>query len=479
MHTISKEVLIKKYVESLEDRCASAFIGAGLSYNASGLDWNGLVKPYIQQLEENTDDPILGLQYFVTQKNIDKNELKKEIAKKFSNLKYDYRHILLSKLPIRNYWMTNFDALIEDALTDNNEARDIMNSNDSFISAAERRDNIVYKLHGDINSPESIVILKDDYNEYNKTHNHFVTALKNEFATNTMLFLGYALGDPDILNILNELNLDSDTKVTHYIILKKSQQAKKQQYWIDELHKEGIITCLIDEYDEVEEILQGIYQLYMARKVFISGSSCGDYGKFTKDEAHQMLYKLGYDLINDFKDQDVSIISGYGLGVGPDIIEGAAEAVATNNLDFGKRVLIYPFPKMYYSIPSEDRTPELEDHFKNYRNKMIDKCGVAFFLFGNKIDKNGNIVNADGLKTEFEIAHQQGKYVFPIGSTGWAAKELADKVLSNYSLYNNTSKEVEKLFLELNLPEITADEIVDKIIQIIDLLAYRVSDSDS
>ena len=77
------------------------------------------------------------------------------------------------------------------------------------------------------------------------------------------------------------------------------------------------------------------------------------------------------------------------------------------------------------------------------------------------------------------LAHQQGKYVFPIGSTGWAAKELADKVLSNYSLYNNTSKEVEKLFLELNLPEITADEIVDKIIQIIDLLAYRVSDSDS
>ncbi len=474
MPTITKEELIKKYVESLEDRSASAFIGAGLSYDASGLDWNGLVAPYIQQLEENTDDPILGLQYFVTQKNIDKNELKKEIAQKFSNLKYDYRHIILSKLPIRNYWTTNFDVLIEDALTDIHESRDIMNSNDSFISAAERRDNIVYKLHGDINSPESIIILKDDYKAYNKTHNHFVTALKNEFATNSMLFLGYALGDPDIKNILTELNLDSATKVTHYIVLKKSESAKKQKYWIDELYKEGIITCLIDKYDEVGEILQGIYQLYMARKVFISGSSGGDYGKFTPDEAHIMLYKLGYDLINDFKDQDVSIVSGYGLGVGPNILEGAAEAVATNNLDFGKRVLIYPFPKMYYSIPSEERSPELEEHFKNYRDKMIDKCGVAFFLFGNKKDRNGNTVIADGLMKEFEIAHQQGKYVFPIGSTGWAAKELADKVLSNYSLYNKTSKEVEKLYFELNLPDISAEEIVEKIIQIIDLLAYRL-----
>ena len=474
MNTIAKDVLIKKYVESLEERRASVFVGAGLSYKASGLDWKGLVDPYIQQLEENTEDLILGLQYFITQKNINKNDFKKEIAKKFLNLKYDDRHIILSKLPIRNYWTTNFDTLIENALTAICEARDIMNSNDSFISAAERRDNVVYKLHGDINSPESIIILHDDYKAYKKTHNHFVTALRNEFATNSMLFLGYNLGDPDILNILNELNLDNATRVTHYLVLKKAESEKRQKYWIDELYKEGIITCLIDEYDEVEEILRGIYKLYMARKVFISGSSCGDYGKFTSDDAHQMLYKLGYDLINEFKEQDVSIVSGYGLGVGPNLVEGAAEAIATNDLDFGKRVLIYPFPKMYYSIPSEERSPELEEHFKSYRDKMLNKCGVAFFLFGNKKDKHENTIVADGVKKEFEIAVQQGKYVFPVGPTGWAAKELADEVLSNYSLYNKTSKEVEKLYLELNLPEITADEIVDKIIEIIDLLAYRV-----
>ena len=211
----------------------------------------------------------------------------------------------------------------------------------------------------------------------------------------------------------------------------------------------------------------------MARKIFISGSSCGEYGKFTENEAHDLLYRLGYKLIERFKDQDVNLISGYGLGVGPNIVEGAAEAVANNDLDFGKKILIYPFPKTYYCIHSEDRSPKLEEHFKHYREKMIEKCGIAFFLFGNKRDKAGNTIVADGVVKEFEIARKQGKYVFPIGSTGGAAKILADKVLANYASYNKTSLDVERLYYELNLSKITADEIIEKICAIIDLIAYR------
>lgn len=194
---------------------------------------------------------------------------------------------------------------------------------------------------------------------------------------------------------------------------------------------------------------------------------------FAINEAHDLLYRLGYKLIERFKDQDVNLISGYGLGVGPNIVEGAAEAVANNDLDFGKKILIYPFPKTYYCIHSEDRSPKLEEHFKHYREKMIEKCGIAFFLFGNKRDKAGNIIVADGVVKEFEIAHKQGKYVFPIGSTGGAAKILADKVLANYASYNKTSLDVERLYYELNLSKITADEIIEKICAIIDLIAYR------
>ena len=462
---IEKTDLVNHIVNCLEDKSLSVFLGSGMSRDASGLDWKTLVEPYISLLPGNDTDLIKGLQYYVTQNDINVLSFKSEIAKKFLGLKYDIRHEILARLPIRNYWTTNFDTLIEDALKNTRERRDVMTTNDSFISAEERRDNVVYKLHGDINTPQDIVILQDDYKAYPKSHCNFKTALENELATNSMLFLGYSFNDPDINNIIDILNLNGASPQTHLLILKKEDIDKElaQKYWIDEQEKRGIITCLIDEYTEIEEILKRVYKKYMARKIFISGSSCGNYGKFSYVEAQDLLYRLGYTLIDDFKEQDINVISGYGLGVGPQLIEGAAEAVANNDLDFGKKILIYPFPKMYYSINSEDRPQELEDHFLHYREKMINKCGIAFFLFGNKRDKDGNPIIADGVIKEFDIAHRQGKYVFPI----------AERVLANYEDYNNTSPDVKKLYLELNLPDITADEIIEKVCEIVDRLAYK------
>lgn len=472
---IEKTDLVNHIVNCLEDKSLSVFLGSGMSRDASGLDWKTLVEPYISLLPGNDTDLIKGLQYYITQKRINVNNFKEEIAKKFTGLKYDIRHVILSKLPIRNYWTTNFDALIEDALKDAKEQRDVMVTNDSFITAEERRDNVVYKLHGDVNEPQGIVILQDDFDSYETTHCNYTIALGNELVTNSMLFIGYSMSDPDINNILRVLKFRDAVTQTHFFILKRESKDKEQsqKYWIAELEKKGIITCLIDDYTEIEEILKRVYIKYMARKIFVSGSSCGDYGRFKEPEAHQLLNKLGYKLINDFKYQDINLISGYGLGVGPQLIEGAAEAVANNDLDFGKKILIYPFPKAYYGIYSEDRTPELEEHFLHYREKMIDKCGVAFFLFGNKIDKDGNPTIADGVIKEFDIAHKQGKYVFPIGSTGGASKVLADRVLANYEEYNNTSLDVKKLYFELNLPDITSDEIIEKVCEIVDRLAYR------
>lgn len=472
---MKKTDAVNYIVNCLEHKSLSIFLGSGMSYNACGLDWKTLVDPYISRLPGNDPNQIKGLQYYITQNNVDPIEFKKEIAKKFTDLKFDVRHEILAKLPVRNYWTTNFDTLIEDALKYTREKRDVMTTNDSFITADERRDNVVYKLHGDVNAPQGIVILQDDYDRYEESHRNYMIALGNELATNNMLFLGYSFNDPDIKNIFRLLKLKSSATQTHLLILKKEINEKElaQKYWVDELTKKGIITCLIDKYTEIDEILERVYKKYMARKIFISGSSCGYYGKFSDVEAQDLLYRLGYKLIDDFKDQDINIISGYGLGVGIHLIEGAAEAVANDDLDFGKKILIYPFPKMYYNVDSKDRPTELEDHFRHYREKMIDKCGIAFFLFGNKKDKNGNVIIADGVIKEFEIAHKQGKYIFPIGSTGGAAKVLADKVLTNYMDYNKTSPEVEKLYYELNIPDISAEDIIEKICAIVDLIGYR------
>ena len=223
---MKKVHLINHLVNCLENKSLSVFLGSGMSFDACGLDWKTLVNPYILQLQGNDDDPIRGLQYYVTQNKINVSDFKKEIALKFLGLKYDLRHELLAKLPIRNYWTTNFDTLIEDALKTTCEQRDVMKTNDSFITAEERRDNVVYKLHGDANEPYGIVILQDDYDDYPKTHCNFITALENELTTNSMLFLGYSFNDPDIKNIINKLKLKTPSLQTHLFVLKRESKEK-------------------------------------------------------------------------------------------------------------------------------------------------------------------------------------------------------------------------------------------------------------
>ena len=190
MSSIDKKDLINEIVHRLEEKTLSVFLGAGMSYDACCLDWTTLIKPYAEQLDTEVKDPIDALQYYQTSKGVEPVALKKEISDNFLGLKGDIRHQILSKLPIRNYWTTNFDTIMEDSITEVNFKRDIINNNDAFITAQERRDNVVYKLHGDVNTPKDVVILRDDYDNYPNTHSHFITALTNEFATNSMLFLG-------------------------------------------------------------------------------------------------------------------------------------------------------------------------------------------------------------------------------------------------------------------------------------------------
>jgi Sir2- and TIR-associating SLOG family len=83
-------------------------------------------------------------------------------------------------------------------------------------------------------------------------------------------------------------------------------------------------------------------------------------------------------------------------------------------------LVLRPFPQ------TGDPT-QLATMWREYRQEIISHAGIALFLFGNK-NVDGVAVVADGLFDEFEIARTQGAAVIPVGATGSAAKELADKV---------------------------------------------------
>lgn len=476
---IAKDVLIREYVKSLRNKNASVFIGSGISSPVFNKCWEELILPYATKIGLSKET--MGNDYpFIAQSYIncgnDDMGFRNEICAVFESLETTDVHSILAELPIRNYWTTNYDKLLENALSNKNKHFDLIYNNDSFISLDDKRDHIVYKCHGDCKYPNSIIITQKDYENFKIKAFNFTHALYNELASSSVLFLGYSFHDPDINNILSTLSAINKVTQNHFLITKKNTDEKLQQeLWIKNLERYGIFTVLIDNYNEVELIVKEIKKRYMAYNILISGSA-NEYTQYLNEEdAKKFIYKLGYELVKyDCACSNVGhglkIINGNGFGVGPYLYEGIAEATATYDLDMADYLLMYPFPKTYYEKYEKDKPNE--EKYYAYREKMISKCGAVFFIFGNKIDANG-LSNAAGVRKEFDIAVKNGKYVYPIGATGYMAKELAEIVLADFKKYNGDMPNIEKTLRRLNDKNISFYEIISGVLQIVDAISFR------
>lgn len=63
----------------------------------------------------------------------------------------------------------------------------------------------IYKIHGCINNPNSIILTKDDYIQFNQRYDLIRAQLISLFVHNPIIFLGYSVQDENIQSILNTI----------------------------------------------------------------------------------------------------------------------------------------------------------------------------------------------------------------------------------------------------------------------------------
>jgi hypothetical protein len=111
--------------------------------------------------------------------------------------------------------------------------------------------------------------------------------------------------------------------------------------------------------------------------------------------------------------------------VGNALFTGAIERVlAQGTGHIEDSLIIRPFPQ---HIPDP---AERQRIWAAYRHRILGEAGVAVFLFGNKL-ADGNVVPADGMEREWEIARELGLVVIPVGATGSTARDLANRALAD------------------------------------------------
>lgn len=336
------------------------------------------------------------------------------------------------RLPISTWWTTNYDKLIERAGELEGKIVDIKYEVSQMAHTKPRRDLTVFKMHGDIDHPGKAVLTRDDYEEYPRERDTFLNALSGDLISKTFLFIGFSFTDPNLERVLSHVRIRlRENQRPHYAIFKTVDKADydsadeyqyarvKQELVLEDLRRFNINPVMIDEYSEIDKIIRSLYGRHVAKNVFVS-TSAASFEPWGEAAVTEFMGHLGTLLAQ----RGFRIVTGLGVGTGSALVSGAIVEISRDpKKKLDDDIIIRPFPQLF-----QDGL-EREQMWRDYRNDMIQRAGIALFLFGNK-NVDGEIRNATGMIEEFKIARENGLMALPIGATGWIASELAEQVIN-------------------------------------------------
>lgn len=183
-----------------------------------------------------------------------KNELQKQIA----------------SLDVNLFITTNHDTILEDSFRQIGYSPKIISHGNDIPTIDESAKTII-KLHGDINSPTSIVISSADYTSYESKNKSFVDFLNALFVRKTILFIGTSFDDLRLRQADDYIiNLYRTNRKKPYIILKAPQKSDYDdisKYDIDandfnariqDFEDRGFYVIPIDDYEDVKQLLHDV-----------------------------------------------------------------------------------------------------------------------------------------------------------------------------------------------------------------------------
>lgn len=472
------ESFIKDYLDRLNGKSAAIFAGAGLSVAAGYVNWQNLLRDIAKDvgLDVEKEGDLVSLAQFHVNKHRSPSKLTKTIINEFEERAEETEnHKILARLPISTYWTTNYDSLIEETLEKVQKVVEVKDSPNEMASSKNKRDAIVYKMHGGANHASKAVLTKDHFERYYYTHSEFITALSADLISKTFLFLGISFSDPNLIYVLSRLRGQKEESDNHHYCLmkkflieedatgdKKAEQEykrRRQELMIDDLRRYGIQTVEIDSYGEITEILREIERRYKQQTIFISGSA-EEYGEWERGKALSFVHSLSKALVKG----KYRVVNGFGWGIGSAVINGALETIYDKPHKYSEdQLILRPFPQ----FKTGDK--ELPDLWQEYRERMLSFAGVSIYIFGNKIE-DGSIVNAGGIRKEFDIARNNDNAPIPIGATGYMAAELHTEVLENFQTFYPDHPAVRSHLEALGNKDATQSQLIKGVLAILEII---------
>ena len=407
---------IDQVAEILLQENLSLFVGAGSSIQYSLPGWIKLVEEVVGGADDIVD-PIIKAEYGKL-KNID---VKSRIANKLlgynidSSIRTTYLHYLLNH-KYKSIWTTNYDNVIERILDNKGVSYKEIATYRDFNHLSNNR-LFLYKMNGSCRNPDSIVIDKDDFLEFEYLHEGFRILLKRELLCNNMLFVGCSFND-DILrkcikdiirctSILNDANYNNE----HFAIIAESNN-QLLEYVVSDLSSKYNISCLAVSNPKKSFIIAEILSSKVrSESVFISGAK-----SFSSESQELDAKNFCRQLSLMLKERRYKVISGMGMSIGNFVVGPIIKRAHEKNENVDRFISINPFPFSTY-----------KEHYI-HRKSMISMSGISIFIYGDYRDD----YERTGMWSEYLISKEQKNIIiaiptsYPSISNTIFANELTD-----------------------------------------------------
>jgi len=434
--TVTAKELVAKFAEAVAVGDAAVFVGAGISQGAGLPGWDKLIAdartaanvppaisdaPLAAQYIANTDGE--GALHAAIKRKIDLEVAPTEV------------HDVLSRLPIRDYWTTNYDLLVEQSLEDQNVNYQWVVGEQVQMTgpAAGTRAKRVTKMHGSLSRGEpglrnwetNPVITRADFERYEEQHPITWMRLRAAWLTSSFLFLGLSFDDPNLnllLRLSRSLPPDIDAPA-HYVVFSEKPEGvdrRLQQLRVSDLEKSGVKVHMTRSHTDLTPLLNQLEVRCRPEFLFVSGSfapeSASDRDVFSMSVAQTL----------------ATTLAATDRGARPTVVSfgGPAGQVVSRHLRDALAPTEYrPEMVRFYYRKAETGDESIPiDH----------RVGMAIFTERSLDDMRdfvfpqvrAMVVIAGGDRTvdEAKVAQSHGVSVIPIGATGGAAKRLWDEM---------------------------------------------------
>lgn len=400
--------VINEFSKALVEDRGAVFVGAGISTRSRVPGWADLLRDMAEtrlgiQLNPDDDLPLIA-QHIVNRTNnrgplIDhfRNVLQKPYA-------HNAYHAILAKTNVKCLWTTNYDTLLEEAFRSHFKVT--VRASDESISRGGRVSDIeVIKMHGCIeqSGADDLVVTQEDYDDFFEQRPATAHRLRQDLVDRQFLFVGYSYADSNIRNIVVEARrLGKRALRQHYIVLRRAKGGTKeeiaakqarQDLWLSDLSRVGIAACQIDDFSELESILQGIALRSRGQTVFVTGSHERD---VTNPTSHPR--SVGKLLAEK---EGLVLLDGQSTGTGQDVTSAYMETCLRNQIDILPRLRLFSNP--YAANPRFSNNRALLPALREWRAPLMRSAQVVIVYHGGM-----------GTEAEVELAKDVGCRILPV-----------------------------------------------------------------